>query len=160
MLLDRVTTARKWTNDLITDVEEAKWFDMPAGGIGHVAWQLGHLAASQVALVHMRCFGKKFTDVAPDSFRKTFGRGSEPVADRTKYPPLGEIRSEFDRIQADVLKLVSGLPDAALDEPAGAEPHPMFTTRCGAVGMVALHETFHAGQIAVLRRLFGKAPLR
>lgn len=160
LLIDRLQIARNWTRNLLADIEESRWFEMPAPGVGHVAWQVGHLAASQIVLIQGRCFGRAFTDVAPDGVRTNFGRGSTPVDDRTKYPSTAEIRALFDRVHDDAIRLISGMKDAQLDEPAGADPHPMFTDKAGAIGTAALHETFHAGQIAMIRRIFGKAPLR
>lgn len=160
LLIDRLQIARNWTRNLLADIEESRWFEMPAPGVGHVAWQVGHLAASQIVLVHVRCFEMAYTDVAPDAIRTTFARGSTPVADRSKYPPIREIRSFFDNVHNDVIRRVSNMPDTELDRQAGADPHPMFKDKAGAIAMTALHETFHAGQIAMIRRIFGKAPLR
>ncbi len=160
VLIDRLQAARRWTCDLLADVEESRWFDAPAPGLGHVAWQIGHLAASQVALIHTRCFNKTYTDHLSASFRDTFGRGSKPVADRSAYPPIPDIRATFDRIHRESIDLISGMNPAELDAPVAGEPHPMFVSKAGAIGMAALHETFHAGQIALIRRLAGKAPLR
>jgi hypothetical protein len=40
------------------------------------------------------------------------------------------------------------------------QPRPLFKTKLGAIEWCAQHEFVHAGQIALLRRLMGKAPLR
>ncbi len=160
MLIDRLQVARTWTKGLLTDVEESRWFDPPAPGVGHVAWQVGHLASSQVALIHVRCFGREYTQHAPERFRQTFGKGSTPVADPTAYPPISEIRRMFDQLHRESIDLIRGMTDAELDEPTLGEAHPMFTTKAGAIGTAAIHETFHGGQIALIRRLAGKKPLR
>ena len=160
LLADRLDAARKWTNNLLADVEAPLWFKCPAAGVGHVAWQVGHLAASQVALVPVRCLGLEPTKYVSDAFRATFGKGSTPVEVHSKYPPLAEIRDTFDRIHSQTLELIRGMAETDLDAPAVGEPHPYFTTKAGAIGIAAMHETFHAGQIALIRRLAGKAPLR
>lgn len=159
-LSDRLTVARAWTNDLLQDIDESTWFDMPAPGINHVAWQVGHLAASQVALIHVRCFAKDYDSCTPAGFREMFGKGSSPKADPSAYPGIADIRAAFDRIQAEAIELITTMPESDLNRPAGTEPHPLFSTRQGAIATAALHETFHAGQIALLRRLAGKPPLR
>ncbi len=160
LLIDRLQIARGWTRSLLADIEAERWFEMPAPGVGHVAWQIGHLAASQVVLIHVRCFDLAYTDVVPDLIRTTFGRGSTPVAGSAAYPPLAEIRALFDRIHDDAIDRIRGMKDSELDNQAGEEPHPLFKNKAGAIGTAALHETFHAGQIAMIRRIFGKAPLR
>ena len=55
------------------------------------------------------------------------------------------------------------MSDAKLSEPAYGKdgaPHPHYTRVAGAVGHASRHEAFHAGQIALLRRLLGKQFLR
>lgn len=160
LLINRLQTGRKWTHSLISDIDEARWFEMPNGVTGHVAWQLGHIAASQVVLLHNRCFGKAFTDVLPDAMRLTFARGSTPVADSSKYPSIVEIRSMFERVHNDAIERVRTLGEADFDAPAGDEPHPLFRNKGEAILMAAMHETFHAGQIAMIRREFGMPALR
>jgi len=160
LLLDRLQSARNWTNSLLEDVDESKWFDAPGPKLGHIAWQVGHLASSQIILVHMRCFGKEYAGCAPAEYQKLFGRGSTPVADPAAYPPISRIREFFSRIHGECLDMIAKMPTPELDKPAGAEPHPMFTNKAGAIGMAAMHECFHAGQIAMIRRLMGKPPLR
>lgn len=160
LLVDRLEVARQWTKNLLADVEESLWFKAPAPGIGHVAWQVGHIAASQIALIHVRCFGCEYTRHAPESFRQAFGKGSSPVADPAAYPPIPEIRAAFDRLHRESIDMIKGLSDAELDAKTAGDPHPMFTTKAGAIGTAALHESFHGGQIALIRRLAGKPPLR
>ncbi|MFQ5428846.1 MAG: hypothetical protein ACE5E1_00940 [Phycisphaerae bacterium] len=80
LLVDRLQVARRWTKDLLADIDEGEWFNMPTAGVGHVAWQVGHLASSQVALIHVRCFGRDYEQCLPRRFREAFGRGSTPVA--------------------------------------------------------------------------------
>jgi hypothetical protein len=57
------------------------------------------------------------------------------------------------------LSELTGRSDAELDE-ALAEPHPRFKTKLAAIEYSPHHEAVHAGQIALLRRLMGKQPLR
>ena len=160
LLIDRMEAARRWTSSLLEDIPDADWFTMPAPETTHVAWQVGHLAVSQAALIHGRCFGKAIPDCVPEGFAAAFGRGSAPVADAAKYPAVTEIRVAFDQLHTESTRLVGGLSDADLIQPAGTEPHPMFATKEEAIAMAFMHETMHAGQIALLRRLAGKAALR
>jgi len=160
LLIDRMERARAWSQSLLADVDESRWFEPPGPGLGHVAWQIGHIAASQIVLVHMRCFGRQFADVAPAEYYQSFARGSTPVADPNKYPPIGEIRDFFARTHRGALELARTIRPEQLTEPTHGDPHPMFNDKAGALAMSAMHESFHAGQIALIRRLWGKAALR
>ncbi len=159
-LCDRLDTARTWTCSLLEDIEESRWFEQPAPGVQHVAWQVGHLASSQVALIHARCFGKEPSECLPAGFRDKFGRGSTPTADRSAYPPIVEIRDVFDRTHLETLDLIRSIPEGELERPVTGEPHPMFETKAQCIATAATHETFHAGQIGLTRRLFGKSAIR
>ena len=118
------------------------------------------MAASQVALVHVRCFGRDYASHAPLSYRDLFGKDSTPSADASKYPSIKVVREFFVHTLRETLDLISTMDEAALEEKTSGAAHPYFSTRAGAVAMVAMHETFHGGQIALIRRVLGKQPLR
>ena len=63
------------------------------------------------------------------------------------------------RVHHQALAELPMVDDAELDNPTDP-PHPVFKTKLGAIDFSSQHELVHAGQIAMLRRLMGKAPLR
>lgn len=160
LLINRLETSRGWTCGLLEDIAPSEWFFQPAPDIQHVAWQVGHLASSQVTLVHGRCFGKAPTDHIPARFKELFGKGSRPVADPSSYPAPTEIRRVFDSVHAETLEWVRSMSADELDRPTTGDPHPMFSTKGQCIAMVSMHESFHAGQIALTRRILGKSALR
>ncbi len=160
LLIDRVETARTWTCNLVEGVDASRWFEQPAPDVQHIAWQVGHLAASQVSLIHGRCCGKSPEAHLPATFTEQFGRGSRPTAAAAAYPPIAEIRRVFDGVHAEAIALIRTLPEEELDAPTAGGPHPMFVTKGQCIAMAAMHESFHAGQIALMRRIFGMPPLR
>jgi hypothetical protein len=161
LLVHQIGAARRYTEGLIDNLDPAEWFRMPGGeGVTHVAWQVGHLAFAQYRLALERTRGTRpgDGDLITEGFLKTFGRGSVPVADPSAYPAPGEIRSTFDRVHRRVLDEVAGLTEAMLDEPPAA-PHKLCATKAEVLAWCAAHEMFHAGQIALLRRLLGHPPI-
>ena len=40
---EQVRFARWFTAELLSDVPQERWFEMPAGNATHIAWQVGHL---------------------------------------------------------------------------------------------------------------------
>ncbi len=160
LLADQLQAARRWTLSLLDDIPESTWFDMSAAGHTHVAWQVGHLTSSIAYLIHVRCLGKAFEECLPTDFRERFGIGSSPVADAAAHPPVSELRALFDRVHAEAVAAVSVMSAEELSGPVDGEPDSVFTTKEKAVSMAVTHEAFHAGQIAMLRRLSGKGPLR
>jgi uncharacterized damage-inducible protein DinB len=126
-----------------------------------MAWQVGHIAVAQYSLCLRRVRGRKKADesLISDAFIEAFKLSSKPEAEKEKNPPLDEIRQVFDAVHQQSVDELASRSEAELDEPL-ADPHPRFKTKFGAVEFSALHEMVHAGQIAMLRRLMGKSPLR
>jgi len=75
------------------------------------------------------------------------------------YPSIETIQDVFARVRKQAVEELGQLADSVLDEPT-EKPHPMFSTKLGALAFCPLHEMLHAGQIGLLRRLSGSDPLR
>ena len=122
---------------------------------------MGHVAVSQYNLCLRRVRGRTAANesLIPDRFIDGFKLGSTPDPNRTNNPPLVEIRQVFDAVEQQVVAELVALSDAELDVPV-EQPHPVFKTKLEAVDYAPQHELVHAGQIALLRRMMGKPPLR
>ncbi len=158
---DQIAFARTYTLDLLDTIPVADWFRMPAEGVTHVAWQVGHLAMAQYRIVFERVRGARPEDEAliPADYLRLFLRDSVPDPDPAKYPSPAEIRGVFDRVHVAVLAyLDAGVPDDVLDDTI-LTPHRLFKTRIDILRWCAAHEMLHAGQIGLLRRLFGQRPV-
>ena len=160
-VVDQISTARHYTGSLLDGLEPEQWFRQPEEGVTHVAWQVGHLAAAEYSLTLRRMRGTSESDseLISEGFLKQFGKGSSPEADPGKYPSAEEIQGVFERVHRQAIEELRELPESVLDEPVD-KPHPMFSTKYGALAFCSLHEMIHAGQIGLLRRLLGCAPLR
>lgn len=160
-LADQLDGARDWTLRLMADLKGDDWTWQPAAGLAHATWVAGHLAASQNVLVHVRCLGRGVLD---EAFAAHFPIGGPiPSTREHDYPPLEALRAEMDRVHAATLAAVRGMSDALLAEPCAGKdgaPHPHYRDKFGAVTHCGRHEAFHAGQLALIRRLRGKPFLR
>ena len=161
-VIDQVRTARLYTKDLLSHIEEDLWFRQPSEGVTHVAWQVGHLAVAQYSLTLKRVRGPRPEDaeLIPDDFRQAFGKDSIPDPNPANNPSVAATREILDRVHKQAIRELSDLPEAVFDELSDQPPHRMFKTKWGAVLWCAQHEFIHIGQIALLRRLFGNDPLR
>ena len=159
--LDQIRAARKYTTDLLNNLNSDEWFRQPSEGVTHIGWQVGHLAVANYHLALVRIRGKQPEDHAtiPDNYFALFGKGSTPEPNAAGYPTPKEIRNVYDRMHNKIIEELSSLADETLDDPVET-PHPMFDTKFGALVWCAQHEFLHAGQIGMLRRLFGNDPLR
>ena len=157
----QIEFARNYTLSLLDDIDEQDWFTMPAGCRTHAAWQVAHLAMAQYGLCLFRVRGRMREDseLMSSKFRKQFSRGSQPDPDSAANPSPAEIRQVFDRVYQQAMNEMAGYSDELLNEPV-EEPYAAYNTKLGALLFCSHHEMIHAGQIGMLRRLFGKQPVR
>src|SRR5258708_3324739 len=97
--LDQLRQVRKYTLPPLEPVPPGEWFHMPAGGVTHVAWQVGHIATAQYRLCLVRTRGPRPEDeqLIPQAFVQQFSYGSVVDPDATKYPTAPVIRATLDR---------------------------------------------------------------
>ena len=156
--LEQIDFARRYTWERVASVPPADWFTVTAGGVSHVAWQVGHLASSEYRLCLERLRPRTAEDetLIPDGFITMFGREALP-ADVTGYTAEA-IRAVCERVHARVMAELPAYPDADLDLPP-LKPHALFATRIAGLRYAPLHEMIHCGQVAMIRRLLGHAPI-
>ena len=160
-VLGRIRTVREYTVSLVDAVPESEWFRQPTEGVTHVAWQVGHLAMAQYRLALDLVRGVQPGDDELISARmlEIYGKDSIPDPDPTANTSVEEIRGAYDSVHAAVIEEIGAMDDSILDEPSSRD-HPVFDTKGGALEWSARHEMLHAGQIGLLRRLFGEAWIR
>ena len=160
LAIEQIVFARNYTIGLLDQTPEAEWFRLPAGGVSHVAWQVGHLASAEYRLALWRIRGSQpqDTDLISEKYRHLFGYESVPDPDPTKYPSQAEIRAVFDQVHEQTLRELRGMNEGEMDQPV-LHPHPFAPTKLLALFWCANHEMLHAGQIGLLRRLLGYPPM-
>jgi uncharacterized damage-inducible protein DinB len=158
--IEQITFARGYTLRLLDQTNVEEWFRQPAGAVSHIAWQVGHLAMAEYRLALMRIRGEQPQDskLITAAFIQLFARESTPVFDPAKYPGPAEIRAVLDRVHEQVLRELPVLDESELDQPLPG-PHTVAKTKYQSLLWSAQHELLHAGQIGLLRRHLGHAPL-
>ena len=160
-LVNRMRGVRSFTEMFLDGITDAEWFWSPPEYTTHLAWQVGHIAVAEYGLCMRRIRGREAADesLISETFIEAFKPGSIPNVDPAKNPPLAQIQQVFAAVHTRALEEVAGLDERQLTGPLDP-PHPRFKTKLEAVEFSPLHELVHAGQIAMLRRLMGKPPLR
>ncbi len=159
--LKHIDFTRGYTNELLRHIHVDDWYRMPHEGVTHIAWQVGHLASAQYRLLMERIRGKRpeDADLISDEFMEHFAKGSTPSSKADEYPSSADIVGVFDAVHAQAMQELPTLTDEVLDDPPEA-PHPLLKTKHDVLCFMVQHEMLHAGQIGLLRRLFGEKPLR
>ena len=160
LAIEQIIFARNYTIRLLDHTDEGDWFRQPPGGVTHIAWQVGHMAIAEYWLALVRIRGERPEDegLIPKVFQGPFERQSVPEFDPGKYPSAGEIRVVLDRVHEQTLRNLRGLDESELDQLI-LKPHPLVKTKFWALVWCAQHEAVHAGQIGLLRRQLGHAPI-
>ncbi len=161
LAIGQIRFAREYTQSLIADLEPSDWFRQPTEGVTHLAWQIGHLAMAQYGLCLFRMRGRADvdTELMTSAFRKKFSKGTTPDPDPSRNPSPEEICGVFNRVHEQSLSELPEFSELVLDEPIEL-PYTAFPTKFGGLLFCSHHEMLHAGQIGLLRRLLGKAPVR
>jgi uncharacterized damage-inducible protein DinB len=120
----------------------------PSPGGNCANWILGHLTNVQNGV--MKLVGE--TPVwESDQLKRA---GFDPITGSSNAIDWDTMRTRFLGSRERCLAAISGLSDGALAE---SVPHPFggTTTRAGLLTVLAFHQAYHAGQLAVARRIAG-----
>lgn len=161
LLAEQIDGGRNWTLRLLADVQGADWGFQPAPGLAHPLWICGHLAVAQHLLVFERSLGGAF--LSPEFARLFPIGGAIPPLDQHPYPAAAEVLDTMSNLHQRTLQALRAAPESVLAEPAfgaGGATHPHYRDKRGAVAHCHRHEAFHAGQLALIRRLLGRTFLR
>jgi hypothetical protein len=129
--------------------EDALVQPRPAGNC--LNWVAGHIAHSRVGILAM--LGSR-GPYAAEKYER-YSRGSEPVTGGEGTVPLTEIVADLEATQPAILAALPNLDDQVVDAKAplnlGSEDETVGSLLVG----LAFHESYHTGQLGVLRRLGG-----
>lgn len=141
----------------INDLSDADLLVRPVPGANHIAWQLGHLIASENAMVGDTCPG--VMPALPAGFKEKHTNDTAGSDDRKAFLSKDEYLRLYREQRAGTLKALEGLKEADFDRPAPERYRHFVPTVGGLFNMQATHWLMHAGQWAVVRRKLGRKPI-
>lgn len=144
-------------NTYLSDLTDAELLMRPVPQANHIAWQLGHLIASEHKFMEQVKPG--ISPKLPAEFAGRHGKDTAGVDDPKKFYTKKEYTDLYNAQRNASLHILETLSDTDLDKP-GPESMRSYAPTIGAV-MILLgnHELMHAGQVAVLRRKLDKPVL-
>ncbi len=157
----QIRFARSYVQELLAATDRSLWHTCPSGSPTTVAWQVGHLSVSQYGLLMFRLYGRRDADLdlVPSKFRKTFGKGSDPLSDSVAQYSADELYERFNLIYEHAIAGLIDISPAVLMEPVEM-PFAGYPIKLGAILFCPMHEMLHAGQIGLARRLLGLTNIR
>ncbi|MGD2218299.1 MAG: DinB family protein [Gemmatimonadales bacterium] len=105
-------------------------------------------------VLHARYYLASFVGLEPvNPFQQLFDSAHD--VNDLEVPPLAELKSAWGELSAQLVERLPALSVAELGRDSGQEfPVDDGTVR-GAVAFLVQHESFHIGQLALLRKYFG-----
>lgn len=148
--------ARYFTNAMLDSIPEDKMCYQPVPDCNHALWVMGHLACTDEFFMQV-CGGP--WDQRFEQHKGTFFMGSKPVADPAVYGSPADIRAWLQDARTRMIDWLKGQTAEELTTPL-----PEFLQRAAAdrmklVPRLAVHESAHAGQLTVIRKSLGLAPV-
>ncbi len=137
---------------LLEDLGDADLLVRPVPGANHIAWQVGHVIASE-----HRMLSRLFPDLAPALPGEFADRHSAAAArENSGFPTKAEYLALQRRVREATLAALDRCPEADLDKPNSGPTAPIAPTLGAVFMLMANHAVLHAGQFSVVRRKLGK----
>jgi hypothetical protein len=127
--------------------------------MNHVKYLAGHLLHSQYgfAMIAGVAVDRKWDDLFA-------GRGKSKARDNFPYPTIEEIKDEWEQLYPVIKNGLEALPEDTLQKDLPSSPVAGFGILDSSIGdlwaFMNLHQAYHIGQIGILRRGFGKDPMK
>lgn len=156
-----IETALSSTQHLVTwfvsDLSDADLLVRPTPDANHIAWQLGHVIASETRLAR-QIPGASYPEL-PAGFEAQHGKETQK-----QEPPKGFLSKTqyvdlFNKVREATKAATAKLSDADLDRPTEGPMASFAPTLAALLLLVANHSLMHAGQFSVVRRKLGKPVL-
>lgn len=139
----------------VGDLEDADLMKRPHAGCNHVAWQLGHLIASECMLLSMLKPGAAAE--LPEGFAEKHGKENCACDDATQFHSKDEYLALFEKVRATSAEAIATVSEAELDaENPSEQMRGMFPTAGAMWVLLASHPMMHVGQFVPVRRELGK----
>lgn len=142
-------------NRSVADLTDADLLVHPTDGANHIAWQLGHLIASEQRLGRYLT-GAKFPEL-PAGFAEKHGNNPNAQNATGGFGTKAEYLELFNKTREATLAAVSQLTEADFDKEASGPAN--INTLGGILNLVSAHTMMHGGQFSVVRRKLGKPVL-
>jgi hypothetical protein len=152
-----INGAQHLVDAYLSDLTDADLMVRPIPGTNHIAWQLGHLIASENSMLEAICPGSM--PKLPAGFKEKYGKETAASDDPKAFLSKAEYLDLFKQQRAATLAALDRMSDEELSKDAPpALKH--FLKRVGDVfAMQGTHWVMHAGQWAIVRRKLGRPPL-
>jgi hypothetical protein len=138
----------------VSDLDDAELLHRPTAGCNHLAWQLGHLIASECGLLNMICPGA--APELPGGFEKNHGKDAKDSNDPQQFCTKAEYVALMEKVRSATEKALAEQTAEDFDQPGPEHMRQLCPTAGDLWCLIATHGMMHAGQFVPVRRMLGK----
>jgi hypothetical protein len=157
-LKDQMIETRNFTNRLINELPEDKWYSIPQDTDSNFAWQIGHIIVSQNfhTLTVISGRNAKIAEKIPlDRYNKIFyGMGASHRSVQNNLIPVEKLKIELDLVHKISIDNLDALSEEDLYDKLEPIPfkHPMANNKYEALSWSFKHEMWHCAEMEDIKR--------
>ncbi len=140
----------------LSDLSDADLMVRVTPEANNIAWQLGHLIASEHQMV--TGVGCEMPDL-PEGFAESYTKETSKSDDPGKFHNKEQYLAWMEQQRTATLAALEAAPDTDLAKDAPESMREYAPTVGAAFNMVGIHEMMHAAQFVAVRRKLGKPVL-
>lgn len=153
-ILASADLSRQVLKSYVSDLEDSDLLQRPGEGCNHIAWQLGHLIASERDLLNMVKPGAACE--LPEGFAEQHGKEQTGEDDPAKFCTKQEYIGLIDKVYDATKAALEASTDEDLDKPSPENMAGFAPTHGHVYALIATHPMMHVGQFVPVRRKLGK----
>jgi uncharacterized damage-inducible protein DinB len=132
----------------VKDLAPEEWLRRPCANMNHIAWIVGHMAWTRGRLLHY--VGSEWPQPGLD----LYARGVK-LQDDSAYPSPESLLGTWRESTSVLTAALENVSEDLLATPATQGPPSADGKISGIVNFLAIHETYHGGQVSYLRCWLG-----
>ncbi len=137
----------------LEDLDDADLLRRSVPQANHIAWQLGHLIASERQMI--AALGHDMPEL-PAGFAEAHSADNSGCDEAAKFCTKAEYLGLLEKIRQATLAALDATPDEVLGNPSPERLRQLAPTVGAVFALMAAHELMHAGQFVPVRRMLGK----
>jgi uncharacterized damage-inducible protein DinB len=133
---------------MVGDLSPEEWLNRPNEKANHIAWIVGHVMwARRDVLIRL---DKQWSPPWLDLFAK-----GGKCSDGAPYPSSDALLDAWREVSSILASALGSVSEEVLSQPAKNGPPSPDGKISGVVNFLAIHETYHVGQVSYLRGWLG-----